>query len=1574
MAHTSPSYFESPAEALRADADIFAALVADSTKRNIPYETIADSEKSWEERVAAFGSTLLALPKLGTAILEDSVFATVYSKIPYTAPAAHRLTCTTSNLHVHAPNIVSANIGTAALTATPSVLLGGEPALRCGDVGFAFGACPPKGVVPFTVETGSSTVFIGGARASRILDFTSSCPLAPKDMRSRSTVSRRQLAEVAAKKRQSAAASLGTAMAYTTLSKVFAYPSVKNDYWALVELRRQLAHTKDPEAASILRSRIEAYEAKESKRRSGAVRSLTAMLPALLTASGLCGTSPAMSSARGILWNWKSASCLIGGFPKATLPIPWPRIEQVITTSIRHTSLARIAFRTQGWRPGRQQNFLPPSRAVCVGDPVDVGTGRVLLDFIVCTLNAPTPFTLKARYSSGWAGRDSALGFGWSHNLEVRAWIEPGQVVVFDEQGCEVEFELPQGNTDVGSLAVGTRLFQPFARRTLIRGRDNTWELCGPPGVRRFLAAHPQQPNQWLLTSVVAAGQTAYRCHRGPKGRLLAAVLPKNRRIAFHYDHHGHLKQITTPAPDGRSQQICIKFVYTNERLLAGAREPGGKIREFQYKGSLLAAHTLPTGVTYRYEYDGDHPTSKCTYTSGDEGRLERAIEYTKDGRKTFVTDGAGNIAAYHINELGAVTSIVDCQGGTTKITYNDTLWPTTYQDAHGNTHHYSYDDAGNLVAHTDPAGITTRYHRDQRGLIVARVCEGRRWAWQRNYAGQITRVTDPSGRETLLERNDDGRVIAVTFSPTKVFRFSHTPAGLLAAMRSPDGARHRWSYNYTGQLIRMEDPVGRATSYSRDARGRVLSVTLPDATRESFRWATSGLLTRYCGPATQLECLYNKSGQPVLVRLPTSHWRLAYDAEGRLQSWENSRGQRLCYTRDRLGAIVEEQLAGVSRAFRRNLLGQIYQVDYADGAVHLEYDPCGRVSDIRGDNRLHHRFRYNAHGQLVWASNHQTPVELVRDQLGRITEERVGEQWVRQQYDLVGELMLVQTSAGLTLRYGYNDRGRLVSTTFEQQGHPLGLWAFHDHYTACGRLRRRELVYEPPGPPRFLQFSHTPSGTLAQIDDVRSSNTQALPHIQQLWPTAGGFARVPHDETKSLSLRTADIEPTYEDCERDERGRVCTLDNRTAKTQLRYDALNRVVEVASPQQTYQLTYDALGRCFSTTGATQRLDWSWHGPHRLAQTHSQRSPSAGPNEPTNDLSVATTPTACGAQPREPATHCNSATKLATNTPATARVEFATNTPARKIPATVELPTNTRANLATNTPAATSTVELSTTPRASEPTSTLELPTTTRASAPTPTVELPTNTPASATAARVEMATNTPASATAARVEMATNSRASEPTSTVEPFEAPATDTSTPANSSLTWVFTPGANLPVACLERHPDAARVAILLAANVPRLPATGDTIVDWMQWYLAPSATEASLAVSDNPSQDHGHLRNALTGFVHTSTKVRTPVNRTPLIPSRSLPWSRPARLFQQPDVDEPTIFQPLATLDLPTDRPVTLPVRVPGEAPELPPQATALERRALAIALHDEAHWHVQGHLLGALRRIRFTDTLC
>jgi uncharacterized Zn-binding protein involved in type VI secretion len=133
--------------------------------------------------------TILAAPMKPVQLLNEG-FATATNVIAQALPsfpAATLMSLTLGLPHAHTlhppsgpppvPPTPLPPLGPIMLGTCVSVLINGKPAARCGDMGLNPTCCglPPM----FEVFTGSSKVFIGGARAARQLDITYHCKPVP---------------------------------------------------------------------------------------------------------------------------------------------------------------------------------------------------------------------------------------------------------------------------------------------------------------------------------------------------------------------------------------------------------------------------------------------------------------------------------------------------------------------------------------------------------------------------------------------------------------------------------------------------------------------------------------------------------------------------------------------------------------------------------------------------------------------------------------------------------------------------------------------------------------------------------------------------------------------------------------------------------------------------------------------------------------------------------------------------------------------------------------------------------------------------------------------------------------------------------------------------------------------------------------------------------------------------------------------------------------------------------------------------------------------------------------------------
>ncbi|MGB1017220.1 MAG: hypothetical protein ACPG4T_23990, partial [Nannocystaceae bacterium] len=402
----------------------------------------------------------------------------------------------------------------------------------------------------------------------------------------------------------------------------------------------------------------------------------------------------------------------------------------------------------------------------------------------------------------------------------------------------------------------------------------------------------------------------------------------------------------------------------------------------------------------------------------------------------------------------------------------------------------YDYDAHGWVVGHKGPTGACTRVVRNREGHIVeATTPVGGVYSWKRDAHGQVIQEINPCGAVTTLAY-DAGRVCAVTLPEGQTMQLAWNARGQLRTLRAPDGASHQWSYNNRGEVVELQDPAGRTRTLGLDAHGRTIVVRDFDGTTYHYTRAGDGKVLHYRSPWVNKTVTYHPGGEPIALEQAGHRTLFDYDFEGRLICVVAPRGGDSSHSssssqpspssqpsqpspssqpsqpsppshrfeRDRLGAIVcEYPPRGEPRQFRRNLRGEVVQIDFALGkSLHIERDAAGRLTAVRSENdnsqdhgsNVHsdnaETYRYDAAGQLVEAVNQHQRVSLTRDRVGRIVREQAGAHWLRVERCSQASPLLLQSSLGLTQRYAYTTRGRVVSNAFELPNQGSTLWALH--------------------------------------------------------------------------------------------------------------------------------------------------------------------------------------------------------------------------------------------------------------------------------------------------------------------------------------------------------------------------------------------------------------------------------------------------------------------------------------------------------------------------------------------------
>ncbi|MCA9698972.1 MAG: PAAR domain-containing protein, partial [Myxococcales bacterium] len=176
---TPPPPLIGPTGSPRVDA------VADVVKRAVePFRSAPNPKEGTLGAINHYVGGALGLLGLPFEMM-DTGFAMLTAPLAALMPAFPAATLMAPHLgpphtHTHPPSLIPPappiplpSIGMVLLPGCVSVLHGGLPAARAGDLGMSFtcGTLAP----PLDVYTGSSNTFIGGSRAARMFDITRHC-------------------------------------------------------------------------------------------------------------------------------------------------------------------------------------------------------------------------------------------------------------------------------------------------------------------------------------------------------------------------------------------------------------------------------------------------------------------------------------------------------------------------------------------------------------------------------------------------------------------------------------------------------------------------------------------------------------------------------------------------------------------------------------------------------------------------------------------------------------------------------------------------------------------------------------------------------------------------------------------------------------------------------------------------------------------------------------------------------------------------------------------------------------------------------------------------------------------------------------------------------------------------------------------------------------------------------------------------------------------------------------------------------------------------------------------------------
>src|SRR5262245_44554491 len=964
------------------------------------------------------------------------------------------------NLTPPAPPIFLPSIGPAILSGALNVLINGFPAARCGDVGFGAWC---GGYYPlFEVFTGSSNVFIGGARASRMLiDFTRHCSTSfskkkyvgkhrakpgkhrtsPGEHRAKPGKHRKPLDLT----KLGPAITVGMAGYTGLMGEVGVAASatdIANDLQAA-----ENALTESEAAAAMADAEAQALGAAMNAAQTAA--DLAAM--ALSFGMGMDPGEPPLLCFGNFITG--SHNVLIGG-------IPMPGWETILSGLGK--MLRPLAERIQMKLPAGSLR----SQLLCLitGHPVDIATGRVFTSQTDFELPGRITIEFTRTYDSSAIDYEGPLGCGWTHHYDIHLWEDERQrmVILRTEEGVLLGFDL---------IEVGEKTFNPLEKRRLERLGEKVYVVRGKDGAQYKFA--PAKERDSVIEAVDdlegKSEATALRLseiedrngnrirlfyERGRLGWLEDAT---GTRVNFSYItlDNGAVRltgmNLALDGDSGRTAKL-VNFTYDSEGRLTNATDRGLIPWRYAYDGDLLIRETNRNGLSFHFAYKGVGKEARCVHTWGDGGIYERWLDYDREARMTVVENSLGARTSYYFNELDLPVRVVDALGGERKFSYGPNGELLSETDQIGRETKYLYDSRLDCISVLHPDGTARRFDYIS-GSLPTKLTDEAGAEFRREYdeRGNITATVDALGHRREYGYNQFGDLEGAVDPLGGAMRFKWNERGQIIEFTTPLSARTIYVYDERGRLARVSDPLGNATRYAYDASDRPVWVERPDGARNHYEYDPEGNLTNFLdanGAETRFRYVdYNKLGERIDARGHTR--RFVYDAEANLVEVRNERGEAYRFVYDALDRVTREvgfdglkweyeydpadQLiartdpAGRVNRLVRDLQGRVIEKQRPDGStISFGYDRVGRLAEADApDSEL--EFRYDALGRVVWESQNGQVIESEYDAVGRRIKRRSPwGQIVEFTYDADSQLSRLQTPRGV-MEFEYDKAGRIA-------------------------------------------------------------------------------------------------------------------------------------------------------------------------------------------------------------------------------------------------------------------------------------------------------------------------------------------------------------------------------------------------------------------------------------------------------------------------------------------------------------------------------------------------------------------
>ena len=433
---------------------------------------------------------------------------------------------------------------------------------------------------------------------------------------------------------------------------------------------------------------------------------------------------------------------------------------------------------------------------------------------------------------------------------------------------------------------------------------------------------------------------------------------------------------------------------------------------------------------------------------------------------------------------------------------------------SHGRSETYRYDRQGRLSAHTDRNGSTEYIHSNIDGSPVYRRAEDRKgrnpvirqYAYYENgrlrealgggtsyrytytragrlqtktdrkgrrllhyeydAAGNVTKLTDPWGKDTAYTYDALGRISGITDgSGTMLAQYQYDGAGRVNCLRQGNGVETRYGYGDDGTLSELTAvmPDGKALlnlSYAYDGNGNCIRKG-----KDRYAYDSRNRLTEASYDGRWERYTYDHAGNRLSKETESGCERYTYNALNQLTSLTKPDGAQTLYAYDSQGNLLEER-GGRNRSYAYDALGRLIETDTENAVCRYHYD--GEGMRYRSEKDGVPSYCFYDRGSLLWEGSH--PGSGIRYTRGLDTvcsEQGEGNRHHHVRDELGSALFLLDEERNITKACRYDAFGNLLSESGQAPNRLLYTGQQYDRETGQYYLRAR---YYNPETGRFTQ------------------------------------------------------------------------------------------------------------------------------------------------------------------------------------------------------------------------------------------------------------------------------------------------------------------------------------------------------------------------------------------------------------------------------------------------------------------------------------------------------------------------